>query len=143
MSFPVNAELVAIHWLKGIEGLPTDKIAAITPEPSKYATTGFVRATVVGGVPNAYTFMQNSLVQIDCFAYNANSDKAPWGKANTLAETIKRAIESPARDVTTPGEFEDAHVHEVIVVTDPRRVPDEDGVARFQMDVRMHWTRRA
>lgn len=140
---PVNAELVAVAWLKGVAGLPVDNVATTLPGPNDaFARHGFVTATVISGVPNMDTPMQNSRVQIDCWAYNKDSQKVPWGKAMTLAAYVERATEGRGRRVQTPPQFEDAHVHSVIVLTEPRRVPDDQAYAHYSMDVRIHWTRR-
>lgn len=146
MPFPPNAELVAVHWLKGVPGINPSLVATTLPTPNdSFAASGFVQATVIGGVPRNETPMQSTAVQVDCWAYNANSPKAPWGKAITLASYIKLDIEerNPARTLDLPASFDDAHVHSVIVDLDPRRVPDDESFARYSMDIRIFWTRRA
>ena len=146
MAFPPNAELVAVYWLKGVTGLNADLVATTLPAPNdSFAASGFVQATVVGGVPNNHTPMQSTAVQVDCWAYNANSNKAPWGKAATLAAYIKQDIEerNPARLLDLPANFDNAFVHSVIVDLDPRRVPDDESFARYSLDLRLFWTRRA
>lgn len=145
MPFPPNSELVAVHWLKGVAGLPPSNVSTTLPgaDNASFAASGWVQATSVGGVPDAYTGMQASRIQVDLWAFNANSNKVPWGRAMTLASYIKLAIDGadPARLVVTPEAFDNAWVHMVKVATDPRRLPDE-AFARYSMDITVNWTRR-
>lgn len=141
-EYPANGEIVAVHWLKGVAGINPDLVNTTLPQPNdSFAASGFVQATQVAGTEDIYTFMQESVIQVDCWAYTANSNKPPWGKAMTLAERIKRDAETGARLVVTPSQFEDALVRQVTCSTLPRRFPDP-AYARYMMDLRIYWTRK-
>lgn len=140
MGYHPNAELVSIYWLKSVSGLPSDKIATTLPsDNSAIAGSGFITVQAVGGVPDPDTYMQSSLIQVDCWGYNENSEKVPWGKTYNLAMVIKEGIKSAPRTVTTPSAFDNAYVHEVIVERDPMRILDDPAFARYQMDLTIFW----
>lgn len=141
MAFHPNSELVMVEWLKGVAGMPTDKIATTLPsDNAAISASGFVTVQAIAGVPDMDTFMQNSLVQIDAWGYNENSNKMPWGKTYNLMMLIKEGTKGAARDITTPSAFNDAHVYEVRATQDPRRIPNDPAFARYSMDVIVHWT---
>lgn len=137
--YHANAELVLMEWLKMVDGLPSDKISTTLPDDSVIAEEGFVTVQAVGGVPNMYTKMQRSLIQIDCWGYNANSNRLPWGKTYNLAMNIKEATWALNTHVTTPDAFNDARVTAVVIDTDPRRITTDPAYARYSMDVVVHW----
>ena len=140
MNHP-TAELVAVHWLKTVGSLNPDLIATTVPARSdEFERDGFIQVTAVGGAPDVDTFMQNPMIQLDFWAYNAHSQKRPWGKANQLAMRVKKAVESSSRRLVLPKGFHSALVRQVIIVSDPRRVPDDAGFARYTMDTLMAWT---
>lgn len=147
MGFPPNGELVAVHWIKGIEGIEPSAVATTLPgiDNATFAAHGWIQATAVGGVPDGDTPMQASRIQIDAWAFNKNSGKVPWGKAMTLAMFVKGEVDRGTmehrRVVSMPDNFDDAYVHSVVVEIDPRRLPDE-AYARYSMDLIIYWTRR-
>lgn len=144
MALFANPELVAISWLKLVDGLPVNQIGTTLPsDNTTFTASGFVQVTAIGGVPDKDTFMQTSRIQIDVWAYNTNSSKPPWGKAMHLAMTIKKGIESAPREVELPDGYNDAYVHQVIVMIDPRRIlGDEANLARYSFDVEFYWAER-
>lgn len=136
-----TAELVAVHWLKGVDGLPVDQINTTLPEKKQdFAANGFVQAQVFTGSLDFDTYMNTSVVQVDCWAYNANSLKVPWGKANQLAEIIKFGTRNAARTVNPPGNYAPAMVRSVLVRTDVRRVTNDEDFARYTLDLVFNWT---
>lgn len=139
MAYHPNPELVALYWLKGIYGIPADKVATQLPAADVVEDEGFITVTSVGGIPDMDTFMQGSRIQIDCWGWNADSNKLPWGKTYNLAMLIKEGVKDPARKVETPASFSDALVRQVIVQNDPRRIPD-DAFAHVMFDVIIYWT---
>lgn len=136
-----TAELVAVYWLKGVEGLPVDQINTTLPEKNDdFAANGFVQVSSLMGSFDFETYMQSPVIQVDCWAYNANSLKVPWGKANQLAEIIKYGTRDAARTVTLPGNYAQAMVRSVLVRTDVRRVTNDEDFARYSMDLVFNWT---
>lgn len=136
-----TAELVAIHWLKGVSGLPRDLINTTVPDRSdSFAEHGFVQVTATGGTRDNETTMRASAVQIDTWAYNPNSQKVPWGKANQLAEVIGAASLHGARRVTLPAGFQDALVRQVLMTVEPVRMGGESDYARYTTDITVFWT---
>lgn len=145
-NFP-NAELVAIYWLKGVDGLNPDLINTTVPaNNSSFAASGFVQVqALLPSAPNPYTNLQVSTVQVDLWGYNANSNKLPWGKTFNLAMLIKEATEDandPSRLVSTPAAFDNAYVNSVIVTSDPRRVLSDAAFARYTMELDLRWVRK-
>lgn len=138
-----TTELVAVAWLMGVSGLPTDMIGPNLPADESKWTNGFVQVMTVGGSPNMYIPVRRPVVSIDFWAGNANGNKAPWGKANALAEIVRDACyeDDSARPVEiSVGEYDDARVMSVYPLTEPRRVPgDAAGYAHYQMDLQLHW----
>lgn len=144
MMYP-NSELVTIGWIKTIPNVPSGQVATTVPavDNQGFRDNGFIQVTAVGGVPNQDTFMQNATMQIDVYAFNADSNKVPWGKAYHLAMLIKEGLKEAARVIETPVQYHDAYVHEVRVLVDPRRIMgDESSFARYSFDVQVHWTVR-
>lgn len=135
-----TAELVGVHWVRTVDGVNADLVNTTLPAKSDdFEQYGFIQVTGVGGVPNPYNYMQNSVLQLDFWAYKQHSNRPPWAKANQLAMLVKRGVEDDARRLSLPGTYLDALVRTVIVRTDPRRIPDE-AFARYSMDVVMAWT---
>lgn len=143
MPYLANPELAAIYWLKSFDnGLPTDQVGTVLPSVNNtdFQDNGFIQVLAYGGTPDAYTFKQESLIQIDTWAFNLNSNKAPWGKALNLAMLIKDGLTSAARVVETPAAYNDVYVFEALVRIDPRRITnDEANFARYSMDLELHW----
>lgn len=145
-----NSELVAIAWLKGIPGLPTNAINTTLPKDnSTWAASGFVQVPfVVGGNPDFYIDVQRPVVQINFWAVNLNGSKPPWGKASHLAGLVIDATWRAENELTSaqrtvsmhvPG-YKQAHVFSAYFLMEPRKIPDDD--ARFALysgDLQMHW----
>lgn len=147
MGLPPNTELVSVAWLKTVPGINPNLVATTVPSPNdEFARDGFVQVTAgVGGDADSYTGMQGPIVQVDLWAYNANSQKAPWGKAATLGAHIKAAIEGVVTHnqlVETPEAFDDARVHSVTTHMDLRRIPNDEAMARYMLELRVFWTRQ-
>ena len=147
MALPPNTELVAVAWLKTVAGLNPNLIATTVPKPNpEFAQHGFVQVTAgLGGEANSYTGMQGPIVQIDLWAYQEGSKKVPWGKAATLGAHIKAAVEGVVTHnqlVETPEAFDDARVHSVITHMDLRRIPGDEAMARYMLELRLFWTRQ-
>lgn len=143
MANKPTTELVAIAWLKGVEGLPSEQIGTTLPANETAWPNGFVQVMTVGGSPDMYIPARRPVVSVDFWAGNANGNKAPWGKANALAELVRDACyeDDSSRVVEiSVGEYDDARVMSVYLLTEPRRIPeDAAGYAHYQMDVQFHW----
>lgn len=136
-----TAELVAIHWLKGVAGLPVNQINTTVPaRTDEFAEHGFVQVTAVGGTRDIETTMRASAIQVDTWAYNKESQRVPWGKANQLAEILAEGTQRSARRVVLPSGFQDALVREVSMVTEPQRIGGEPDFARYTTTITVFWT---
>lgn len=148
MSAPVlraNTDLVTVGWLAGVPGLNGSMVASTLPsDVSGWAASGFVQVSTVGGAPDAYVPMRGPVVSVDCWAVSPNSARPPWGKANNLAEHVAAACQDHrgcTRVVVLPGEYPAVRVHQAYLLTEPRRVSEDDGAyARYQFDMAIHWT---
>ena len=141
MAFSVNSELVAVHWLRSLETGP--QVATTVPERSEtFEADGFLRVLAAGGAPHVYTGRQASMVQVDSYAYREGSRAVPWGKAATLLADVKAVVESGAQVhglVQTPASFLDARLMGAATNSDPQRVEDEAGMARYSMLLQLWW----
>lgn len=136
-----TAELVAIWWLKSVAEVPVDQVAGTVPARSEeFAQNGFVQVQSAGGDRDIDTFMRNSDIQIDCWAYNADSQKVPWGKANQLAEQVLAGTLHPARVVELPESYDNALVRSVYPIAEPQRIPSEGDFARYSFNLTFVWT---
>lgn len=140
---PTN-ELVAVQWIKSIQGIPANSVNTTLPaDVSKWAD-GFVQVTLAGGSPDMYTPQNQPVLQLDCWATNPNSEKPPWGKANNLAEIIKAACydKSVWGPLVMPATHENVRVLGSVAQTEPRRVlSDEARFACYTFDLQLFWVR--
>jgi hypothetical protein len=138
-----NAELVAVTWLKGVEGLGPGMVGTTLPKDvTTWAETGFVTVRVTGGAPGVYVPMRQSVLTVDTWALSPNSAKPPWGLANNLVELVEAGCRAPgaARNVTLPGEFPTARVEATWALSEPRRAyGDQGGYAHYVLDLQMAW----
>ncbi len=137
-----SAELVAVAWLKTLDGVPSDGVATTLPgDPTVWAANGFVQVGTVGGSPAVHTPLRTPVVQVDCWANNSNSAKSPWGKSSALAELVVAATYSiRPRLLVMPEGFHNARLNTAWPLTEPRRIPgDEAGFARVNFDLALSW----
>ena len=138
-------ELVAMAWLASIPGFSPSIVGTQTPQKSEsWAATGFLVVTggVGGGLLGDQGALHAPVVQVDAFAVPAGGGgKPPWGRANTLLETIIRAAyDAPARTLTLPAGFPTVRVLDVLPESTPRRVPGEPTpIARYTLDLSFYW----
>lgn len=140
MSFHPTTELVTVAWLKAVIGpyVATD----IPTDSASWAETGFIQVQAVGGTPERDLPVARPVVSVDCWAVNPNSSKPPWNRANALAERLRTAIQDPAgpRPVTLPAGYAGARVMGTTLLTEPRRIRDDDAdFAHFQADLLVTW----
>lgn len=133
-----NTELVALAWLK--ETFPAGGVGTILPNDATWSASGFTQVTALGGSSDQYLAFVHPVIGIDCWAFKAGSNKPPWGKANNLAETIRRAcIKARPHRVTLGNNYPQAQFYTAQMLTEPRRVPDAANYARYNFSVAFHW----
>lgn len=144
-------ELVAVAWLKGVDGVPGSGVGTTLPgDGTTWAASGFVQVSgPVGGNPGMDVPLHRPVMQVDTWACNLGSAKPPWGKANQLAELIVAGCygrgDDPApagRTVTLPSGYQNARVLSAYATTVPRRnqLVDDARMARYTFDLQLHWT---
>lgn len=137
-----TTDLVAVAWLRGVDGVPPDSVATTLPSNnSTWAASGFVQVTAIGGSPNPHLPVRMPVVGVDCWAVNPNSGRPPWGKANTLAEIIRDGTAGTGgRVVALPAVGLSARVLEAWLLTEPRRIRNDDAsYARYSFDLALRW----
>jgi len=149
-KLPTN-DLVAISWIKTLDGIPSSKVATTLPlnpkdpnDNSSWEASGFITVMTVGGQPQRHLPVRQPVVQVTCWATNTASGKPPWGKANELAATIVEACyeQSNFGRVATPAAFEDVRVMSAYPLVEPYRVPGDGArFAIYRFDLAMHWVR--
>lgn len=143
-KLPTN-ELVAVQWIKSINGIPTNSVNTQLPaDNSTWEVSGFIQVSMAGGSPDMYTPQNQPLLQVDCWAAKPNSEKPPWGKANNLAEIIKAACYDKRYwgHLAMPPTHENVRVLGSVATTEPRRVQgDEARFACYTFDLQLFWVR--
>lgn len=142
-----NSELVCISYLQTMPGVTADVIATQPPQDeSQWSANGCITVSVVGGHASIDLPVRNPLVQLDFFAVNPNSDKAPWFKAASLAEQVwlaTRMRHRVPRNVTiTAGgaAYPPARVLTAFFMTEPRRIYRDLGDwAHYSGDLALSW----
>jgi hypothetical protein len=136
-----------VAWIGSLPGLSTQMVATQLPDDtSKWASTGFIVVTTVGGIQDAYLPVNLPVMQVDCYAVNPGSNKPPWFKANNLASLVQRGcwdryhinrlLTITAGGVTYPQ----ATVLTAYLTTPPRRLYEDPGdFARYQFDLALTW----
>jgi len=140
--YPVNAELVAVHWLRSLALGP----GVATSLPARDATpsweaTGFLQVGSSGGAPHLYTGRQASMIAVDSYAFSSGTRSVPWGRAATALADLKAVVDgrNVSGRVETPATFQDARLMGVAVNADPQRIPDDGGMARYSMLLELWW----
>lgn len=158
MPMDPNSDLVIEKWLSGISGLSQDMVASTLPRDVEswadvQGTRGFVVYTVLAGNPDLYLPIRQPVAQVDFWAANLSSGRAPWGAANYLAELVRGHVETRPLiykrgfALTSKGDYRPAIVREVFLRSEPRRgvIPgpmpqgDSASYARYMMDMEFHW----
>lgn len=152
-AYPATNELVAVAWLKTVPGIDAGQVATILPrDTSAWAAAGFVQVQALpGGQPHVdVPAIRRPMFQVDCWATNTtdsqtSSTKAPWGKANCLAELIRDATETQVygKTIVVGGaQFKTARVQAAYLAIEPSRVlSDPAGYARYTFDLQIDWVR--
>lgn len=143
-----GTDLVGVGWLKLNPLLPAGRIATALPkDDDALRAPGFVRTFITGGTPGIDMPWRQPVITAQCWAAPSSpgSTKVPWGVANQLAErivvsTYDRAYQNVAIDLSAINpNYIPARVATVIALTEPRRIDDPSGFARFDVDLLFHW----
>ena len=142
-----NDELVAIAWIAAIQGLQVDGVATQLPaSEASWNTYGFITVAVVGGSPGQELPVRRPVFQVDCWANNPGSDKAPWWRAVALAEQVRLGVYDRQRvhrgvQLTAGGkQYPPAAVLGAVIMTEPRRGYGDPGdYARYFFDLQLTW----
>lgn len=147
MLLPTN-ELVAITWLRTLDGIPSDKVSTKLPETNEVEkiSGGFVTVRTVGGEVHTHLPRRAPVLEVSCWATEPDGRrKPPVARANQLAEIIYEACYDESNFgllVTKPG-YDNAGVQSAYPLTVPRKMnpPDPARYALFTFDLQMHWVR--
>lgn len=145
MSTPFypTSDLVAAAWVRLVPDLSAGVASSLPSDGSTWAANGFVQVQAVGGTPPTHVPMRRPVLGVDCWAVNLNSQKAPWGKANSLAELIRAACENCDNfgvRLDLGASYGAARVLTAYLLTEPRRVlGDASNYARYQFDLAVNW----
>lgn len=140
-----SSESVALAFVKAVPGIQANKVATVLPsDKAAWQDTGFVQVRTVGGSPNRHVPQAQPVLAIDCWANNGDSKQPAWGKANDLAERIRREIQDNLEffgQAVDPGpNYKTARILSAWLVTEPRRIEgDENGYARYTFDLEIVW----
>jgi len=144
MPRPANAPLIAIQFVKSMDGIGTNVAADLPEDVSGWSSTGFVVVgPVTGGTPDMYVPMGDTVTQIDCYAVNPNSKTPPWGLAYELAEYIRAGTFDNTKThvpLSLPTGYDSAMVLSSYLVSEPRSIPSDEGdYARVEFDLAFKW----
>lgn len=142
-----NDELVAVSWIGSIPGFSTGMVATTLPaDETKWAETGFVTVSVVGGNPDSYLPVNRPVMQVDCWAVKIGDAHPPWGIAANIANAIKyaawdrRGFPRVLTLTAGPVTFPPAVVQGVYLATAFRRAyGDQGNYAHYQADLALSW----
>jgi hypothetical protein len=144
--FVPNSELVGVAWVKSLAGIDQGQVAMSLPgDASTWRDLGFVELTLVGGSPARDYALREPVFQVDAWANNGTSSKAPWGMAFTLAEAVLAGTygDTARRLLVIPGNFRQARVLGAFALSEPRRIEDDTAsYARVQFDLQLVWVER-
>lgn len=142
-------ELVSKAWVKAAQN--STAVAMMLPQDSDtWYSTGFTQLSITGSSSNDYYALRSCVITAHCWAasQNKNSQNAPWGQAEQLAEAIAQGTwnESVAKvnnlSLGVTG-APTVHVLEAKIVEDPMRVPaDEKHLAHFTVSIQLWWVQR-
>jgi hypothetical protein len=144
-----DSDLVAVAWLRTLEGLVADGVATQLPADEKsWAANGFVVVPVqVGGTPHSTMPLRRPVLQVETWGTVPGSDKLPWGIPSQLCEQIRmgtydrlnfgRLLQITANGVTYPP----ARVKSAKMLTEPRRIWHDTGdYAGKMFNLELQWT---
>ena len=139
-----SSENVALAFLATLPGITSAMVAAVLPaDTSKWASTGFITATPVAGLPGIDIPTRHPLVQVDCWAVKPGAQRPPWGQVDQLTEAVVagcQAARPVTLTVTAGASTAHARMLGVWVATEPMRLySDDSSYARKRLDLRLDW----
>ncbi|RAJ70280.1 hypothetical protein K378_01445 [Streptomyces sp. Amel2xB2] len=140
-----NTELVAVAWLRSLDGIEPGQVATTLPsKTADWAENGFLQVTPgIGGSMQLHYALREPVVQVEAYAARLDSGKPPWNVAASLMEAVVAGTYDEAnlqRTLTLPGAFPAARVLTAHFVSEPRRMPDDvASYARYVADLALHW----
>jgi hypothetical protein len=137
-----TTELVAVAWIKGVEGISSSAVGTTLPSDDTWADTGFVQVTAVGGSREMNIPVARPAVRLLSWAFSGTSKKPQWGKANNALELIWQGCQADnaIRTVELPGDFPAVRVIGSQFIGEPQRRPDDPGsYAVYYVDLTLHW----
>lgn len=143
-----NTDLVSVAWVKRNTKLIGASVAVTTSLPNDAAqlAKGVVELSIIGGTPHAELPVRKPIVQASCYASApGSSSKVPWNMAFQFAEWVWEQTYDPLHMnvLVTPGPsgYAQARVMTVEAITEPRRVPGDQGnLARVDVELLLNWT---
>jgi hypothetical protein len=139
-------DVVAVALIRLLSAIPASRVDTTLPKDTAVWSDGFVQAVGVSEQSGMYVPLHVSVISVSCWATNIGSGKPPWGKANQLSEIIKVACLDHSNfpvtlDLSTLGDYGPARVHSAYFITEPHRIPSDEGsYARYDGDLQIHWT---
>lgn len=143
-----TTELVAVAWLKLMVPYLGNRVATELPQDNaSWSASGFTVVSATGGTPHPELEVARPVVTVDTYAVSPSGGRPPWNLANQQAEQIKHQAQlraltgGQAAYVTLPAAYRSARVFGVRALTEPRRVPGDQGnYARYTQDLEVWWT---
>jgi hypothetical protein len=139
-------DVVAVALIRVLSAIPASRVDTTLPKDTAVWSDGFVQAVGISEQSGMYVPLHASVINVSCWATNIGSGKPPWGKANQLAEIIKVACLEHSNfpvtlDLSTLGDYGPARVHSAYFITEPHRIPSDEGsYARYDGDLQIYWT---
>jgi hypothetical protein len=139
-------DVVAVALIRVLSAIPASRVDTTLPKDTAVWSDGFVQVIGVSEQSGMYVPLHASVINVSCWATNIGSGKPPWGKANQLSEIIKVACLEHSNfpvtlDLSTLGDYGPARVHSAYFITEPHRIPSDEGsYARYDGDLQIHWT---
>lgn len=142
-------DLVGVAWVKDV--LSATAVGTTLPEDSDgWWTTGFTQTSITGSNSHDYYALRSCVITAHCWAAreNKNSQNAPWGQANQIAEGIANATWDETKSKNNNLSLgvtgaPSVRVLEAKIVEDPKRVPsDETYKAHYTVSVQLWWVQR-
>lgn len=141
-----NSGLLGIELVRALPQVDPTKVASSLPgDVGAWASTGFWQVLPVGGTPAAEVRLRRPVLQLSAWAVNPNSQKAPWGKAQAIAELVFNGLLDPATYPLTPepmAGYIEARILQAYPISEPRQIPgSQAGYAQVQFDFEMRWVK--
>lgn len=143
-----DPEQVAVAWAKTLELPMGSAVATTVPEASGWpvvegaTTRAFLQVFATGGGRVGDTPLGRTVMSVDSWATKTSSDRPPLRLASHVLSRIVGATYSGDFPVELDmgAGVQRARVHSAYVVSQPRRIPDQDtSRAHYSMDLALLW----